>query len=509
MNLQDNEQMYHAASQRGPIKQEWLTAHTPPKPLWQQQIEDGLGRFVVGLVPGVNLLTPWIVPAKSLPQEWRDGIDFMSGVLGGMMGEAGPEIVGGLAGRMGKLDKAQDELHAHPELRQDADGLRVKDDGPAALHDAGATPHTPGSTYGAGGSAVPAGKALDVPENYATSPAGALKPDPNHPGVWQSPDGLANYIQQDGKTYRVNWSQYRNGWEIRDSVNGSKPTYPAEMGSDGNWKTYANDLGKGGAPPSNYTPELGRQIYTRHQNGETYEQIAQSLGLARSTARLYAHHYANAGNLPIGEVRLQYTPELGEQAYNRHVNGESFRRIGQDLDLSHTTARRYAEQYAKANNLPFGTARWRYTIPLGHEIYTRHQQGEDFKAIAEDLGMNRDTARIYAKQYQAESGALGRPGPSGAAGPSGMSGQAGSSQAAGHPDPRAAGEGGFESLSPEAQQRVDSWIRGEIPAPPELVQLVQRVSGGHWTVVDLYNFMKHRALVPLDKQAQIAAWLRQ
>ncbi|MDR5839471.1 hypothetical protein, partial [Caballeronia sp. LZ034LL] len=43
----DAKDMYHAASQRGPIRKEYLDAHTPPLPLWRQQLEDGLGRFFV------------------------------------------------------------------------------------------------------------------------------------------------------------------------------------------------------------------------------------------------------------------------------------------------------------------------------------------------------------------------------------------------------------------------------------------------------------------------------
>ncbi|MDR5784690.1 hypothetical protein QCE63_35460, partial [Caballeronia sp. LZ065] len=71
----EDNKMFNASTQHGPIRYEYLDAHTPPLPLWQQKLGDSLGRFFVGLVPGVNLLIDYIVPAPSLSASEKQGID--------------------------------------------------------------------------------------------------------------------------------------------------------------------------------------------------------------------------------------------------------------------------------------------------------------------------------------------------------------------------------------------------------------------------------------------------
>ncbi|WP_186308075.1 hypothetical protein [Paraburkholderia sp. BCC1884] len=231
------EQMAHAASQGGPIKAEYLDAHTPPKPLWQQQTEDVLGRLVIGMIPGVNLLTDYIVPAKSLSPDVRKGIDIMSGVLGGALGEV-----------------------RKPGLETDALGELKLPHGRSITQGGGASARLAGRE-GEGavvvrtkGVAVAAKTRLDLPESYASTPGGKLHADPAHPDVQIDEKGQ-RYIGDGKHNYAIRYDRDHQTERVYQPDNPTKPGIPVRRNKEGEFERHDEVGLKGGSP--------GRAFQTR------------------------------------------------------------------------------------------------------------------------------------------------------------------------------------------------------------------------------------------------------
>ncbi len=205
-------EMYHAASQKGEIRDEYLRTNTTPPPLWRQQLEDGAGRFAVGMIPGVNLLTPLIVPAKSLSSDVKNGIDLASGVLSGMLGAA----------KVPALENAG-------EADTDARG--------------GNEPTGPAKSGAKDLNVKPTETRTFVPDAYASQPAGKLHADTNAQGIFTDENGQ-HFIKQNDNTWAVRYDRGRGAWQVYYPQNPTKPPYPVNLDNTGNWV-----LGTGGNLP--------------------------------------------------------------------------------------------------------------------------------------------------------------------------------------------------------------------------------------------------------------------
>ncbi|MDR5881249.1 DUF6543 domain-containing protein [Caballeronia sp. LZ032] len=86
-----------------------------------------------------------------------------------------------------------------------------------------------------------------VPEDYSRSPSGKLTPDPDDRGLYRD-EGGQHHIQQDGKTYPVDWNDTAHRWQIEPRE--SSPNAPKmHINDKGNWEVDL-DTGLKGAPIS-------------------------------------------------------------------------------------------------------------------------------------------------------------------------------------------------------------------------------------------------------------------
>ncbi|MDR5839452.1 helix-turn-helix domain-containing protein [Caballeronia sp. LZ034LL] len=403
-SIVDAMNMYHAASQHGPIQDSYLNAHTPPLPLWQQQLEDGFGRFFVGLIPVANLLVDYIVPAKSLPEWARQGIDFASGVVGMLMGEANFPKFGGAKGLNVSEFKpfepvpvageasAATEAKPAPSFWQWLNDLTPKDPKLALANkvsdlDAAASPKptegssiepkppkeeikpgegnaknepanapkpeittpVPGSTAALSGST--SGIPL-VPEEYARPPSGKLTPDPNYRGLYRD-EGGQNYIQQDGKTYPVTWNDDARSWQMMPRE-GSPNAPKMHINEKGNWEVNL-DTGLTGGARSSKTA-FYKHAFDLYESGKSFREIGKELGIEPPTAKRWIEAYLQqSGDMqPVrvgGQLERIYMGR-GENIYQSFREGRSLPDVAQRYtDGDEFAAYRSGMRYANANDL--------------------------------------------------------------------------------------------------------------------------------------------------------------
>jgi hypothetical protein len=359
-------EMYHAASQGGPIRDEYLAAHTPPLPLWQQQASDAFFRLAVGLVPGVNLLTDYIVPATSLPPEARTGIDFMSGVIGGMLGEAklprfgrandesgaggkspgtkAPEKAGSETGRGPQNGAGGSGQGAASERAQDIEPGGAKGGsgpGGADLRSTGGAPNdAPGIPLLAG--------------EYAREPSGKLMPHPDYRGIYRDASGQS-FIRQGGKTYPVDLNGITNNWQVK-AREGWPHAPTLRLDAQGNWEVNL-DRGLTGGAPRSYYDQLGKNAYELYEAGKTNATVASELGIGKETSMRYIRRYARENSLPgpiphDSPTGYRWTSR-GKWIYQDLANGDSLNQVATKFTEGNAfEAYRSAMRWADEQNLP-------------------------------------------------------------------------------------------------------------------------------------------------------------
>lgn len=346
--INEASKMYHAASQRGPLRYEYLDAHTPPLPLWQQQLQDGLGRFFVGLVPGVNLLVDYIVPAKSLPEEARQGIDFFSGVTGGMLGEA----------RLPRFGRAGNEHVPASWSRTEEAGATNEVKSGNEIKPGGIEPTEP-VTMPKGGTAIPlASTAAGEPgiplvaSEYAREPSGKLVPDANYRGLYRDETGQ-NFIQQGGQRYPVDWNDAARSWRMKPR-DGAPNSPNMRLNEKGNWEVNLDTGLVGGVNPN--APNAPRFAFELYEQGYSIKRVAQEFGITPNATRQLLTRYAvESGELravqidPDAEMPL---PAVRASLYGRLTRGEPLSVVAHDLTGGdELAAYRGARNYARLEHL--------------------------------------------------------------------------------------------------------------------------------------------------------------
>lgn len=76
------QELYHAASQRGPIKQAYIQSVMPPLPEWQLELEEIVCRLLLAPVPFGGLLADQFGPKSHMSNDMRTGMNIVCGVLG-------------------------------------------------------------------------------------------------------------------------------------------------------------------------------------------------------------------------------------------------------------------------------------------------------------------------------------------------------------------------------------------------------------------------------------------
>ncbi|ASL41891.1 hypothetical protein bAD24_I00285 [Burkholderia sp. AD24] len=74
--------LYHAALQRGPIKESYIAARMPPEPDWQQELDEVVCRLLLAPVPFGGLLADEFGPKSPMSDDMRTGIKVVCGLLG-------------------------------------------------------------------------------------------------------------------------------------------------------------------------------------------------------------------------------------------------------------------------------------------------------------------------------------------------------------------------------------------------------------------------------------------
>ncbi|MDR5839453.1 helix-turn-helix domain-containing protein [Caballeronia sp. LZ034LL] len=394
-SILDAMDLYHAASQHGPIKDSYLNAHTPPLPLWQRQIEQGLGRFFVGFIPGVNLLVDYIVPSDSLSEGAKVGIDIASGLIGAALGEANfPKFSGAKASEAGELKPLEhvpvaseagaateakpapsfwqwlndltpkdpmttvaDEIHeaqgaAKPKPTEEIKpGEGTAKDEPANASKVEHAPPVPGSTAAMSGST--SGIPL-VPEEYARPPSGKLTPDPNYRGLYRD-EGGQNYIQQDGKTYPVKWNENTHSWQMMPRE-GSPNSPNMRLNEKGNWEVNLDTGLKGGAP-TKPLPDSYKQAFELYERGKTLPEIGQELQVDPKTARRWIERYVRESGevrpIQIGSSTDLSDRKLAPLIYRDFRLGRSMPEVANKYTRGDVwAAHRQATWYAETNHFP-------------------------------------------------------------------------------------------------------------------------------------------------------------
>ncbi|WP_322059296.1 hypothetical protein [Paraburkholderia sp. J63] len=372
--------MYHSASQGGPIREEYLNTHTPPKPLWQQRAEDVLGRFFVGMVPGVNLLTPWIVPANSLSQDAKNGIDLMSGVLSGMLGFAKLPSTpkprgdggGGATGRgvtppggevksgegTGTGAKTETETGSNGESGEPPSGT----EGGTGVRGGGSPQGTGTPTKGPTMSNI-----ANVPAAYVSHPTEPLIADPKYRGIYRDSKGNG-YIRQGDQTFAVSYQKDNGTWTVNAPRGDYSAPYPVRLNREGNWEPNADTGLKGGGGPkytslpgggrTMYTDEAGRIAYESYESGGNYAETARLMGKSSQTTKAYMERYAKEHGLPVpysvaSRLELNWMSDgTGKSIYTDLSNGSSLADVANKYTSGNTLAAyRSAMRYARTNDV--------------------------------------------------------------------------------------------------------------------------------------------------------------
>ncbi|MDE1184520.1 hypothetical protein [Paraburkholderia sp.] len=324
-------EMYHAASQRGPIKDRYLDTHTPPKPLWQQQTEDVVGRFIIGLIPGVNLLADVIVPAKSLSPDVRTGIDIMSGVLGGMadLKISPPRIKPAEANG----EKPRVSLPKEGEVRGAAKGAEGGESGHLGGGKIGGVEgkgSASGGTHEGGTGAGTADRML--PQSYASKPKGVLLPDHDNPGM-QIDEAGEHYISDGKNTYAVRYDRDNKTWRVYPPENPTKPGIPVAKNREGVFEPHDEVGLKGGGPPR-LPPAVREKIFGLLRDGWTFSAISREVGVAVNTVKSYFREKP-----PAEYSNVLATTTRREDVFNRLGRGETETQIATEMGIQPETVR--------------------------------------------------------------------------------------------------------------------------------------------------------------------------
>ena len=349
-DLGENARMCSAVSQGGPMEKEFVASHMPARPEWLQKTEDVLGRFAVGLVPGVNLLTDYLAPARSLTSDERAGIDIFSGVVGGMLGEA--KLPGG---------KAAGEAREEPKKGADTN-TGSEGEGGTAAGGAGSGSKLPGanergvlSGLDAPTAASKGGGVPNVPDTYVNTAKRELTADPAFRGIYRDNKGQA-FIQQGDKTYGAAYDKDNGTWRVQSPEGGTKPSYAVRLDSNGNWEMNP-DTGLRGGAAEKYTDALGSSAYHLYASGYSFKEVATELDVGVSSAHRWVARYARENGLPQQQYGMFHGPigmskETGRAIYNGLSNGQSLQAVADAHTNGDTMAAyRSAMRYARSQNV--------------------------------------------------------------------------------------------------------------------------------------------------------------
>ena len=391
--------LYHAAHEPGPIKQDYIREHTPPKPEWQQTADEVMCRIGVGVMPGVNMLTNQICPRSKMSEDARKGVDIVSGLLGGaaagvggqVVSEAASEAAGTAAGKAGgKIGQAISDVASGAGQKVAAKGgrfpARSETEGAATGPSTSATApsvnvpavgktegtrskelggdtRTSGSEDGTGAPRTsapalpqtPAGSLRDIPQNYVQAQPNAIWNSERAPGLMEDKQG--NMYAVDGKNvYAVKQDADNATWRVYNPRDTSRPAYPIRPNEDGGWQLHGNVGLKGGM--------LGEGDAVA---GPSHGQAAAGAAQGRSTEQI-VKDWVNDQDKKYKSITQTYDPgQLNLKAYEHKqvmVSDEVFKTL--------TDTQKINEQINTL--LPYGSGNQHWDV--------QNTQGESVKRVA-------------------------------------------------------------------------------------------------------------------------------
>jgi len=345
IDVSNASELYHAASQHGAIRQQYLQEHTPPKPEWQQELEEVFGRLVLGMIPGVNLFVNQLVPRSHLSADARTAVDIVSGIFG-----AG---VSGVASKAGM---------AFPALSEGLEDLKGK-------------LRTPDKT-GTGGAQ------FGVPETYARKPQGSLHADPDSSGVFRDETGQA-YIRSGEQMYPVKYDKDNGTWRVYVPENQAKCQYPVKLDEHGNWQAHG-DVGLHGGGPA-ISPETRQRAVELLREGLSQSEVGRRLGISQMTVSTIARQEGILYGARIPEETKRHAVELLWEGLLR-------REVGRRLGISTSTVDRIAQEEGILSGAHIPEEIRRRAVELLREGHLSHVE------IGRRLGISASTVDKIARQ---------------------------------------------------------------------------------------------------------------
>ena len=330
----------------GPRYEEYVKQYSPPKPDWQQELEEGICRFTTGMLPGVNMFTDQICPRSPLDDTSRLFIDIFANATGGVISEGlADKPIGEL---LSNLDVFKAPVGAAGDVLNKLFG-KMKLSGKASVDEA--LRELPGVAR-PGDRADPAlaeaRQRIDgspsLPESYAATHPLSDTGKSGVPGVGQDAE-KKNFVSIRGQDYHVQWDEDMNAYRAY-SDNPFQAPIPVARNAKGEWEPVAEPGGlKGGMPPKR--PPLTAQErqaigdYIAAHPDATYKDLATTLQADRSTIAKIARE-RGLRNITHPHMAPDRRQEIGDYLV-QHPN-ESFASVSRQFHSSEYTISEIANE---------------------------------------------------------------------------------------------------------------------------------------------------------------------
>jgi len=330
-----------SAGTNGPLRNEYVNAYSAPKPVWQQELDEGLCRFFTGMAPGVNLINGYICPRSPLDDTSRTFIDIGGNVAGGMLMTAFGDKGGGFFSHMDPIGLAKggagallQNLYSRIPGKSSAMGPAIHVEPPKPL------PASLGPELGEAHQRIEG--ASPLMQDYARAHPLPDQGDSGTPGVGKDANGQ-QFVTMNGQQFAV--MKDGDAWRAYDPNNLARPSFRVQQDASGNWQVHDNELNpKGGGLPGGaprLTQEKRQEIeqFIRDNPNVTYKDIADHFEVSDETVS----KISRAAGLRLSRPRATITPAQRAAVENNLRAGMSRKEAGRAAGVSTTEATRIAQ----------------------------------------------------------------------------------------------------------------------------------------------------------------------
>ncbi|MDR5761575.1 hypothetical protein [Caballeronia sp. LZ035] len=378
-----------------PPRREYLTAYSPPPPEWQQELDEAFCRLTVGAMPVANLFTNSICPHSHLNDTARTFIDIGAGVLGTALGYKMPEVdIAGpaLKGGMSRAGALLDMLRKPKAIEMAAPGA-------AEIAQAASSAKAPPLSQLDSASARINGP-QPLPSSYRYDTPIAQSTPGTTPGVMVDPRGQ-RFISMDGQTYAVKYDKDNGTWRVFDQSNPWRPSFPVRLDEQGLWEPHSSTGLAGGVRP--LSPERAQAILEDLMShpGDSYTAIAQRHDVATITVRRVADRN-NVVRLPRSslDTRSSVTAPITTRQRQIIVDnlrshpGDTYRTIAERHGVGTSSVANIAKEHDIKRH-PFIDAEKVQAI-----VADLRDTGDSYAAIGQQHDVSATTARKIDLRYR-------------------------------------------------------------------------------------------------------------